>query len=117
VIAELKTLATKAYARHPNLTPERLTSARYMAACRLEDVLDILDSRPETAKMMLNLAVCEMRHYRFFDANQFRRRDKDLSQALDRIDRDLAALAQAFSARNHWMWLWIWQSISPIAPL
>lgn len=96
VIAELKDVATAAYARRPDPTPERLTAARYMAACRLEDALDILDARPETAKMMLTLAVYEMLHYRFLEVNQFRPRDKDLLQALDRLDQDLAAIAQAF---------------------
>lgn len=96
VVAELRALATAAYARHPDLSSEQLTSARYMAATRLEDALDMLDERPETAKMILTLAVYDMLHYRFMRANQFRPRDKDLLNALAVLDPSLAEVAFKF---------------------
>ena len=59
----------------------------------------MLDEQPETAKMILTLAVYDMLHYRFLAANRFRPRDKDLLEALTPLDADLAATARAFFAQ------------------
>jgi hypothetical protein len=96
IVSELKALAAETYDRQPHLSSQRLTAARYMAAARLEDALDVLDDRPETAKMMLTLAVHDMLHYRFLAANRFSPRDKDLLKALSSWDDRLAMLAEAF---------------------
>lgn len=96
VIEELQAIAAAAYAKPPDPSPERLTSSRYMAAAHLEDGLDMLDERPETAKMILTLAVYDMLHYRFLEMNRFRPRDKDLLTTLEVVDADLATLAHRF---------------------
>lgn len=95
-LAEIKALARTALNRRPDLSTEQLMSARYMAAARLEDGLDMLDERPETAMMILTLAVYDMLHYRFLMTNQFRPRDKDLLDRLAALDAPLAARAKAF---------------------
>jgi len=71
-----------------------------MAATRFEDATDIWKTRPEAAKMILNIAVYDMLRYRFLEANQFFPRDKDLLAALAALDPHLSDLAQRYYSES-----------------
>ena len=82
----------------PDPGEERLTWLRYGAVLQYEDALDIASTQPAGANMILGSAVHAMLHYRFWKANRYLPRDKDLLDALEEIDPDLAASAQEFYA-------------------
>jgi predicted nucleotidyltransferase len=96
VVDELREHAARLLASSPNLNAQRLTSARYMAALRYEDAMDIVDTRPETASMLLGQAVYDMVHYAFLKRHRFLPRDKDLLDALDALDPELGTWTRAF---------------------
>jgi predicted nucleotidyltransferase len=95
-VATLIEDAREMVAMPPDLSPQALTAARYMAAARFEDAMDVAATRPETARMILSLAVRDMLHYRFLAENRHVPRDKDLLKAIEAIDPTLAQGAQAF---------------------
>ncbi len=96
VIADLQARARHILQTPPDPSAESLTTARYMAAARYEDATDIARDRPETARMILSLAVCEMVHYHFRAAHRFVPRDKDLLDVLETWDAALGALVRRF---------------------
>lgn len=96
VVSRLQERAREVLAAGPSLSPQQLTTARYMAAAQFEDATDIADARRETARMILNLAVHAMLRYRFLKAGRFLPRDKDLLTALDELDPELASAARSF---------------------
>lgn len=96
VVTVLRHEAQTALDTPPAISPQRLVQARYMAATRLEDAIDMVTTRPETAKMILCLAVHDMLQYRFMKVGAYLPRDKDLISALESLDPPLAALAQTF---------------------
>ena len=95
-VADLRRQAQHSLTLRPDPAPQRLTAARYMAATRYEDATDIVVDRPEAANMILGLAVYDMLHYYFLRANRYLPRDKDLLDALGRLDAGLAELARDF---------------------
>jgi predicted nucleotidyltransferase len=95
-VAELRLKAREVLSLSPDLDAERLTTLRYMAALRYEDATDVSASQPETATMILGLAVYAMLHYAFLKANRYIPRDKDLLERLTSLSTDLASLARAF---------------------
>jgi predicted nucleotidyltransferase len=75
---------------------ERLTQVRYGAATRYEDATDVASTRPETAIMMMDLAVRDMIHYAFLKAQRRLPRDKDLLTALEDLAPALAAKVKRY---------------------
>lgn len=96
VIASLQDRARHILQTPPTPSAQTLTFARYMAATRYEDATDISRDRPETARMILSLAVHQMISYHFLAAHRFVPRDKDLLDALEHWDAPLADLARCF---------------------
>jgi len=96
VVASLQARARELLETPPTLSAEALTSARYRAAARYEDATDIVRDRPETARMILGLAVYQMLHYHFLAARRFLPRDKDLVDVLASWDAPLGDLARRF---------------------
>ncbi|OQA95464.1 MAG: hypothetical protein BWY25_02427 [Chloroflexi bacterium ADurb.Bin222] len=98
VIASLQDRARQILQTPPDPNAEALTFARYMAAARYEDAIDVVRDRPETARMILGLAVHQMISYHFLAAHRFVPRDKDLLDVLATWDAPLADLARRFYA-------------------
>jgi hypothetical protein len=99
-LSELQALAKDALSAHPDPSAERLVTARYMAAIRFEDATDIWETRPEAARMILNIAIYDMLRYRFLEARQFLPRDKDLFVVLETLDPHLSDLAQRYFSES-----------------
>jgi len=95
-LADLRARAVAILSGAPDLGPEALISARYMAAARFEDALDVVEARPETAVLILTLAVFHMLHYRFLQANRYLPRDKDLLVCTDELDPHLGHCARNY---------------------
>jgi len=95
-LAELRLKAREVLSLSPDLDAERLTMLRYMAALRYEDATDVSAAHPETATLILGLAVPAMLHYAFLKANRYIPRDKDLLERLTALNPDLASLARTF---------------------
>ncbi len=98
VVEHLRQRAQDVLAQPPNLSPDVLRFKRYMAASEYEDACDVAGSDPFTARMILGSAVRSMLHYRFWQANRYQPRDRDLIAALDDLDPELARLARDFFA-------------------
>lgn len=96
VVEELRRRAQALLAQAPNPDSTHLNWLRYGAALLYEDALDIASTRPESANMILGLAVHEMLRFRFWKTNRYLPRDKDLLDALNETDADLAAPAREF---------------------
>jgi predicted nucleotidyltransferase len=96
VIAGLQARARQLLQTPPNHSAEALTTARYMAAARYEDATDIAGPRPETARMILSLAIHDMLRYHFIAARRFIPRDKDLLDVLETWDAPLGLLVRRF---------------------
>jgi predicted nucleotidyltransferase len=96
VIAGLQVRARQLLQTSPDPSAGTLTIARYMAATRYEDATDIADTRPETARMILGLAVYAMLRYHFLADHRFIPRDKDLLDVLKTWDAPVADLARRF---------------------
>ena len=96
VIAGLHAHARQLLQTPPDPSAEALTFARYMAATRYEDATDIANTRPETARMILGLAVHAMLRYHFLADHRFVPRDKDLLAVLEAWDAPLGALVRCF---------------------
>ena len=86
------------YARTPDLSKSDLTMRRYMIASQTEDAADIATIDPQTASMLLGLAVHNALHYVFVSRNRWIPREKDLLAELRSIDPVLARAARAFFA-------------------
>ena len=96
VIAGLQVRARQLLQTPPDPSAEILTFARYMAAARYEDATDIAGTRPETARMILGLAVHDMLRYHFLTDHRFVPRDKDLLDVLATWDAPLGTLVRRF---------------------
>src|SRR5215813_2861548 len=102
VVEQLRRAAISLLSSAPTLTPQRLTQARYAAATKLEDALDIVDRNPAVANMLASEAVRQMLHFAFLKARRFIPRDKDLLDALMTLDPELATKAQLFFDSLDW---------------
>ncbi|NLX10359.1 MAG: hypothetical protein GXY36_11940 [Chloroflexi bacterium] len=96
VVDRLREQARALLDASPDPGPERLRMLRYVAATSYEDARDMAEIDPATAGMILGRAVREMLHYRFWHANRYLPRDKDLLDALRDLDAELAGAARAF---------------------
>jgi len=96
VVEQLRKTAISWLSSVPTFTPLRLTQARYAAATKLEDALDIVERNPAAANMLASEAVRQMLHFAFLKAGRFIPRDKDLLDAVTKMDSDLAANVQLF---------------------
>jgi predicted nucleotidyltransferase len=98
VIASLQARARQILETPPDPGAETLTAARYTAAARYEDAMDIVRDRPATARMILGLAIYQMLHYHFLSAHHFMPRDKDLLDVLETWDAALCIFVRRFYA-------------------
>ncbi len=96
VVQALRESARQVLSLRPDPSPERLLMMRYAIALCYEDACDLLASKPETAIMLLDLAVYEMLRYRFWQENRYLPRDKDLFEELAALDPELSAMGRAF---------------------
>lgn len=80
----------------PPAAPENLVMPRYLTALILEDALDVTETDPATAQMILSQAVTEMLKFPFIERGKFFPRTKDLLSELDKIDAETAGLARRF---------------------
>jgi hypothetical protein len=96
IISELRQRARDILAHPPQRDAERLTTVRYMAAARYEDGTDVAETDPETASMILGLAVHDMLTYYFLEMEHYVPRDKDLFEGVEKLDATLAGLSRAF---------------------
>ena len=96
VVEQLRQRARALLAEPLSSDDAQLTWLRYGAALQYEDALDIASTQPPSANMILSAAVHDMLRYRFWTANRYLPRDKDLLDALKEIDPDLAASAREF---------------------
>ena len=102
VVEQLRQTAISLLRSSPTLTPQRLTQARYAAATKLEDAVDIVERNPAAAVMLASEAVRQMLHFAFLKAGRFIPRDKDVLDALMTMDPDLATKAQRFFDAVDW---------------
>jgi predicted nucleotidyltransferase len=96
VVEQLRQTAISLVNSSPTLTPEKLTAARYAAATKLEDAMDIVERNPTAANMMLSDALRLIVQFAFLKERRFIPRDKDILEALANIDPDLASKVQLF---------------------
>lgn len=96
----LRSTAQEIIKTQPVATEMELTTARYMAACRFEDAIDIAETRPEASLMIMNMAVYAMLHYAFKKAGRYFPRDKDMLIALQALDTELAVLTAQYYASD-----------------
>lgn len=96
VVERLRMRAQEVFNLPPDPPAEQLVLHRYLSASRFEDAQDVAAQDPLSARLILGQAVYGMLHYRFWAANRYLPRDKDLLAALDALDSDLGALARAF---------------------
>ena len=102
VVEELRQTAISLVSSSPTVTPQKLTAARYAAATKLEDAMDILERHPATANMLLSEAVRQMLQFAFMQAGRFIPRDKDLLDALTNLDSDLGSKVRLFFESADW---------------
>src|SRR5215471_15830502 len=96
VVEQLRQTAISLLRSSPTLTPQRLTQARYAAATKLEDAVDIVERNPAAAMMLASDAVRQMLHFVFLKAGRFIPRDKDVLDVLRTMEPALATKAQLF---------------------
>src|SRR5262249_39789607 len=96
VVDQLRQTAISLLSSPPILTPQKLTVARYAAATKLEDAVDIVERNPATANILVSEAVRQMLQFAFLKAGRFIPRDKDILDSLTDIDSDLATKAELF---------------------
>jgi hypothetical protein len=96
VVEQLRKTAMSFLDSAPTVTTQRVTQARYTAATKLEDALDIVERDPVSASMLSSEAVRHMLYFAFLKAGRFIPRDKDLLEALRNLDSDLAIKVQLF---------------------
>ncbi len=102
VVEQLRQTAISLIGSSPTLTPQKLTLARYAAATKLEDAMDIVERNPAAANMLVSEAVRQMLQFAFLKAGRFIPRDKDILDALTNMDSDLASKAQLFFESGDW---------------
>lgn len=99
-IKRLRNKAREVLQSNPNPTPTFLQQLRYGIATQFEDGLDMRDTDPNTAVMILSMAVHDILQYAFWQANQWIPRDKDLLVATAALNAQLGAWGRAFFAET-----------------
>lgn len=115
VVEQLRQTAISLIGSSPTLTPQKLTLARYAAATKLEDAMDIVERNPAAANMLVSEAVRQMLQFAFLKAGRFIPRDKDILDALTNMDSDLRARRSCFSRAGIGQDVCIWLPNSPTA--
>ena len=95
-IQRLREKAREVLQCNPNPTQKFLLQKRYGLATQFEDGLDMRESDPEAAIMILAMAVRDMLQYAFWKANRWLPRDKDLLDATASLDPQLCEWGRAF---------------------
>jgi len=96
VVEELRQKAAWLLTQPPDVSPEALEQARYMAATRFEDATDIAARNPIAASMLLSQTLIDMLRFAFMKAQRFIPRDKDLLAEFGLLDADAAAKVRQF---------------------
>lgn len=96
IVGQLREKADKLLHSPPPRDQEALVSARYMAATRYEDAVDIAGRDPETSFLIVTQAVNDMLRLVFHEHGVYLPREKDLLRALDLIEPEVGALARSF---------------------
>lgn len=96
VVEQLRQTAVSLLHSYPNPSPQKLARARYAAATKLEDAMDIVERNPAAANMLASDAVWKMLRFAFLKAGRFIPRDKDALDALANLDADLASMVRLF---------------------
>lgn len=96
VVERLREEAGTALAQGAQATADQLTLQRYSAADRFENVLDVAETDPATANMLLGVAVYEMLQYTFLKEGLFIPRDKDLLRQVAEQDARLGQVSADF---------------------
>jgi hypothetical protein len=102
VVEQLRQTAISLVNSQPTLTPQKLTLARYAAATKFEDAMDLIERNPATANMIVSEAVRQMLQFAFLQAGRFIPRDKDILDTLMNMDSDLASKAKLFFESGDW---------------
>ena len=95
VVDALRAKAIELLSQPPG-APKELVMPRYMAALLLEDAMDVAQTDPATAQMILSQAVSEMLKFPFIQSGQFIPRTKSLLAELEKFDAETARLAYRF---------------------
>ena len=98
VIAQLQADAASWLAKPPAYGGFARTMQPYLLASQFEDACDMVESDPDSARLILAPAVRGMLHYAFMRAERYIPRDKDLLVALEGLDPVLAHLAREYFA-------------------
>jgi predicted nucleotidyltransferase len=96
VLDDLRARAAEELASPPRLDAQALRVRGYHAASLFEDALDVLETEPEAAQILLGQAVQLALQQRFWAAGRWQPRAKDLLSALAELDPAQAAAARAF---------------------
>ncbi|HZS08035.1 MAG TPA: hypothetical protein VFD58_24585 [Blastocatellia bacterium] len=96
VVEELRRKAEWLLTQPPDLTEEAVERARYEAATRLEDALDLAAREPVGASLLLSQALIGMLRFAFMRARRFIPRDKALLGEFSIIDPDSADKVRRF---------------------
>ena len=96
IVTELRQKAKWLLTQPPDLSEEAIERARYTAATRFEDAIDISLRNPIGASMLLSQSLVEMMRFAFLNARRFIPRDKDLLEEFSFLTSDSAAKVQNF---------------------
>lgn len=96
IVDELRRKAEWLLTQPPDLNEEAITRAKYTAATRFEDGIDLALRNPVGASMMLSQSLVEMMRFAFLQARRFIPRDKDLLEEFALLDDEAATKVRAF---------------------
>lgn len=102
VVDDLRREASEWLAWPSPLSDEQLVRARYAAATRFEDAVDVGDIDPATATMLSTQAIMSMLELHCRTALGRIPRSKDLLGSIDAIDAELGQLVHTFFAATSW---------------
>jgi hypothetical protein len=91
-IAEIRQQAHEALQQPPHPNPEMLQHFRYQAVDGLENVLDLRESDPDMAMIIMGETLTKMLRYYFLKQGQYIPRHKDYLKIIREDDPELAAL-------------------------
>jgi hypothetical protein len=91
-IAAIQQQAREALQQPPNPNPEMLQHFRYQAVDGLENVLDLRESDPDMAMIIMGETLTKMLRYYFLKQGQYVPRHKDYLKIIRTSDSELAAL-------------------------
>ena len=86
VVDELRTEAVEWRQKQPEQSELALTMERYFNADEFENSVDLIESDPATASLLMHHAIYFMVHHRFLAANQNIPRHKELLSGLKALD-------------------------------